>query len=78
MVDSIDKNIRTKSKAGASESNQSGYKNSSAGHNIHRYFTELHKIEKKNAAGNAAKNLPSEEIRSVKFQICNSQKAPWQ
>lgn len=51
MVDSMDKNIRTKSKAGASESNQSGYKNSSAGDNIHRYFTELHKIKQKRQQG---------------------------
>lgn len=40
MVGSMDKNMRTKPKAGASESKQSGYKISSAGDNIHRYFTE--------------------------------------
>jgi len=40
MVGSMDKNMRTKPKAGASESKQFGYKMSSAGDNIHRYLTE--------------------------------------
>lgn len=40
MVGNTDKNTRTKPKADASESKQSGYKISSAGNNINRYFTE--------------------------------------
>lgn len=40
MVGTMDKNMRSKPKAGASDSKQSGYKISSAGANIHRYFRE--------------------------------------
>ena len=40
MVSSMDKNMKTKPKAGASESKQSGYKISSDGDNIPKYFTE--------------------------------------
>lgn len=40
MVGNIEKNMRSKAKAGASDSKQSGYKISSAGANIHWYFRE--------------------------------------
>lgn len=40
MVGNLEKNMRSKPKAGASDSKQSGYKISSAGANIHRYFRE--------------------------------------
>ena len=77
MVGNMDKNMRTKPKAGASESKQSGYKISSAGDNIHRYFTEAEPStynRKKMQQG----ICPTEEVRSAKCQICNSHETPWQ
>lgn len=39
-VGNMDKNMRFKPKAGASDNKQSGYKIGSVGANIHRYFRE--------------------------------------
>lgn len=41
MFGNMDKNMKFKPKAGASDNKQSGYKISSAGANIHRYFREI-------------------------------------